>query len=186
MIIEDKNIINNEEKDIINNQILGNEFPFYWHPYQIIGDDCPYMRHNIIDRDTQEVRSNIINLFNPIVQRFLKKYNLNFKKYLRGCINLTFPMKNDNIGKPHVDHIIPHSSMIIYLNDSDGETIFFDYNYDFLKDEQSNFIELNKNKKILKEIKPEKYKIVYIKDSLFHCLRFPKKDRRLISVFTFV
>jgi len=186
MIIEDRDIINDYEKNIINNEILGTEFPFYWHPYQIIGDNCPYMRHNIIDRDTQEVRSDIINFFDPIINRFLKKHNISFKKYLRACINLTFPIKNEDIGILHIDHYVPHSSILIYLNDSDGETIFFDYDYDFSKNEQTNLINLNKNKKILKDIKPEKYKLVYVKDALFHCLRFPKNNIRLISVFTFI
>jgi len=184
MIIEDAAIFNNEEKDIVNNIILGETFPFYWHPYQVVGDDCPYFRHNLIDRNDKKVTSPFINFFDVVIKRFLKKHNIEFKQYLRACINLTYPINKEK-GEAHVDHYFNYSSILIYLNSSSGCTVIYDYKYDENLSENQNLLNFKKNEKVLKKIKPEQFKIVYIKNPLYHCLEYPLINRRLIGVFTF-
>jgi hypothetical protein len=185
MIIEDNLIINENEKNIIKNQILSSQFPFYWHPYQVEKDNNPYFQHVLIERNTGEIKSYYINFFDIIIKRFLKKNNINFNRYLRACINLTYP-NNKDMGEPHVDHIEKHSSIIIYLNNASGTTILYDYIYNENKNTHENYELFIKNKKILKEIQPEQFKLIFIKNVLYHCQKYPSSDRRVIAIFTFI
>ena len=49
-IIEDKNILTLEEKNHIENYILGSEFPFYWNDDQVQPDNLPFFGHTLKHR----------------------------------------------------------------------------------------------------------------------------------------
>ena len=66
---------------------------------------------------------------------------MTYKKILRCALNLTFPQKVKK-SEPHLDHNYEHKTLLIYLNDNDGDTVILD-----------------KKNKIWKKVKPKKYKI---------------------------
>ena len=69
-----------------------------------------------------------------------------------------------------MDHDFPHKQLIIYLNESDGETVILDH-----KD------------KIWKKIKPELYKAICFEGPIKHYATTPLKyNRRIICVLTFI
>ena len=166
-LIEDKNFLSIFEKYYINKEIINNlSFPFYWNEHQVNEDNLPFLSHVMKSRDNESINSNIFYFFKGILDNFCIKHNIKYNKILRACINLTF-LNKINIGKIHKDHEIPHKQLIIYLNDSDGNTYLYD-----------------DNKQLVKEILYEQYKIVCF-DNCFHSAEFPKSKRRLICIITF-
>jgi ABC-type uncharacterized transport system substrate-binding protein len=71
---------------------------------------------------------------------------------------------------------------MIYLNNTDGETIVYDKRFD-----NKNSLLLSHKMKILKTIKPELYKIVCWDGSYYHAATYPKdNNRRVVFVATFI
>jgi len=101
-----------------------------------------------------------------ILDTFCEKHNISYSKIYRACINLTFNL-TFKYGKIHEDHEFRHEQLILYLNDSTGDTLIF------------------KNKrKILKRIKAKQFKGVVFGKCL-HAQEYPKKGRRVVLVITF-
>jgi hypothetical protein len=169
-IIEDKNILTLEEKNHIENYILGSEFPFYWNDDQVQPDNLPFFGHTLKHRETKNINSYEYYFFEKIIIRFCEKHKIKINEILRACINFTYPL-NVKRGTIHRDHNFPHKQILIYLTDSkNGYTYIFN----------------NKNK-IIKKIKPEKYKLVCF-ENVNHAASYPdyKEKRRVLTVFTFV
>jgi len=174
MYIEDRNFLTKEHKDYINNVVLQDAFPFYWNDRQTIEDNLPFLSHTLynrpeaIEKGLPAINSPHYEIFFDMLQCFLKKNKIKFNKILRASVNLTFNI-NKKKSKIHVDHEFEHNQVIIYLNESDGETMI-----------------LNDNKKtVFKKIKPEKFKGICFNKKP-HYIIFPKKNRRLIAVYTFI
>jgi hypothetical protein len=170
---ESKNFLTKENIDFIENVILGNNFPFYLSKQSTLKDNYKNMFHNLLHRPEgiyPNGRINSIHYDNvfSLVNSFFKKFNIKHKEILRMCINFTY---NNGVKKCpiHEDHDFPHKQLIIYLNDADPN---------------SKTIILNKKNKIIKEIKPEKYKGICF-ETLPHYMFYPKKNERIILVTTF-
>ena len=71
---------------------------------------------------------------------------------------------------------------MIYLNDTDGETIVYNKKFD-----NKNRLILSDKLDIIKNIKPELYKIVCWDGSYYHAATYPKdNNRRVAFVATFI
>jgi len=97
----------------------------------------------------------------------IKNNKLTYKKILRCALNLTFPQKVKN-SEPHLDHSYEHKTLLIYLNDNDGDTVILD-----------------KKNKIWKKVKPKKYKGVCF-PYRYHYQFYPKSGIRAVDVYTFI
>jgi hypothetical protein len=65
-------------------------------------------------------------LFFPIFFKIQEEFGLSFSDLLRARLDMTFRSPDNTLHKPHVDMgEKPHYSFIVYLNDSDGDTIIF-------------------------------------------------------------
>ena len=128
MIIEDESILNENDKQYIETVVLGEHISFFWAENQAENDSKPYLYHTLIHRKTQQIHSDYANFFKDLVKKFAIKHKLECRVFLRGCINLSFPMKGK--GTPHRDHTFPHRQVIIYLNNSHGNTVIFDKVFD--------------------------------------------------------
>ena len=72
--------------------------------------------------------------------------------------------------RPHIDFDIPHTTALYYVNDSDGETIFFD-----------------ENGTITDKIKPEKNKLIIFDGSKMHASSSPTyATNRIVINFNYV
>lgn len=170
MYLEDKNFFEQEEKNVLE-IILSNQFPFYWMDQQTLEDNRPFLGHTFWHRNTHEPCSHFCDFVENIVKKFCIKNNIGFKKILRGSVNLSFPLNEENY-KPaavHQDYDFDHKQMLIYLNDSDGDTILYD----------------KETKKITNRITPEKFKIICF-DNVPHVGLGPtKSSRRVVLVICF-
>ena len=175
-LIEDDNFLTEEEKKHIQEQIK--IIPFYLkNEYADGRKSPPMMTHILVNRiedfpnSPDRTNSSHLNIFLNILIRFTKKYNISFSRILRGCINITYPF-DLNFKKCHIhtDHPTPHNNFILYY----GENI------------DGNLLLYNKNKKLIKKVKPKNFKIACFGDSsVLHSFEYPKENFRTAIVFTF-
>ena len=181
---ESKDFFTQEEINIINQDVLGNTFPWYIHPNPTT-DKYFFMSHILIKRDDEKINSSVFSFFNIILERFLKEHNLKYKKITRACIKLTFSDKRFIYSDPHVDYSTPHSVCIMYLNNTKGDTYIFDEPF---KGGPTVFpVENIKELKVLKQIKPEQGKVIYYNGLYYHANSFCDEGKyRVLLVITFV
>tara|TARA_R110000803_G_scaffold146_1_gene583 strand:+ start:1524 stop:2108 length:585 start_codon:yes stop_codon:yes gene_type:complete len=190
-----KNFLNKKELNIVNNEILKQDFPWYTNDAfannSALTTKFPLLSHTLIKRcdDGQEPvpNSDYYSLFKEIVKRFCKKHKIKFNKFTRASLNLTFCNTKHPFISPHSDHFFKHNLLIIYLNNSSGNTLIFDRKYK----KGNSCIDISapesKKLKVIKKIKPEQGKVFVCDGSYFHSYEFCKHDEtRIVGVFTFV
>tara|TARA_A100001391_G_scaffold168730_2_gene129339 strand:+ start:1535 stop:2107 length:573 start_codon:yes stop_codon:yes gene_type:complete len=186
-----ENFLTKEELQVVNKEILQNDFPWYPMDNTLKDKSFPMMTHILIERcdlDEKPIsNSNYSSFFETIVKRFCKKYKIKFNRFLRASLNLTMSNSKYSFISPHVDHRFKHNLIIIYLEDCSGDTIIFDRKYT----EGDNIIDVEslkiKKLKILKKIKPKQGKVMICDGSYFHTYGFCKHDEiRRVGVFTFI
>ena len=94
------------------------------------------------------------------LSRYLQK---NVKELYINRVFLQYPRPNPFISKPHTDLTIPHMVCLYYVNDSDGDTIFY-----------------NDNGSILKKVSPKKGRIALFDGSIKHSAGQPTKNERIV------
>jgi hypothetical protein len=105
--------------------------------------------------------------FSLIPQMVCNKINMQLQDILYARIFLTLPYETElSYHAPHIDLPYSHFSMIYYVNDADGETIFFD-----------------NNTNIVKRVMPKKGRVALFNGSILHSAGIPKKDSRCIVNF---
>ena len=169
-VIEDTNFLSKKSKDFIDNVLLGFNFPYYFN-YNI-DHSLVYLLHTF--RKAPEERGNeplnnseLMPEMENLFKEFCTKNSIKYKEILRCAVNLTSNVKRGK-SDPHNDHDHPHKSLIIYLNNSDGDTILLD-----------------KKNKIHRTVKPKKYKGLYF-SYCKHYQYYPKNGIRGVAVYTFI
>ena len=171
-MVEDKNFLDKEQIDYINNFILGSRFPWYLKNYSVKDDNNKFFVHTVIPRpeerdETPTYNSPYYKEILGLLKSFVTKHNIEVKEVLRCCVNLTInTLKNQC--DIHDDHDYPHKQFLMYLNDC--------------VDKEANTIIYGKEKKYI--ISPEKFKAICF-DSCPHYMIYPKKDIRVVLVITF-
>jgi hypothetical protein len=149
MIVQDK-FLPEEDFNIIKNYILGNqpESPhwYYGEKMSYVDDskdlfpldtegriqDSWSFRRDIFSTITGYGDKNAMAYMVPIMKRILEingpETQFKCMRFHMKCFSHFF--KETNYNSPHIDHEFPHKSMILYLNDSDGDTYYFDQYYD--------------------------------------------------------
>jgi len=186
-----ENFLTKEELQVVNKEILQNDFPWYPMDNTLKDKSFPMMTHVLIERCDHDEKpisnSNYSYFFETIIKRFCKKYKIKFNRFTRASLNLTMSNSKYSFVSPHVDHKFKHNLIMIYLEDCSGDTIIFDKKYtegDNIIDVESSTI---KKLKILKKIKPKQGRVMVCDGSYFHTYEFCKHDEiRRVGVFTFI
>lgn len=184
-LIEDSKGIGAEHQYIIDMEVLGDSFPWYWHEHSTSAN-FPYLAHVLISRydpDTEDLQPNSIYwaFFEEIFNRFCAKHGIAVNKILRASLNLT-TNHAVGLGEAHTDHVIPHKAVIMYLNEfDDGSTVLFDK-----YSEGKHEVIPGKEVPVLYKIQAEKGKIACFDGLYFHAAEAPRdRQRRVICVITF-
>lgn len=174
--VEDKSFLTVDQKNYISNIFQNMITPFYFEQAAVNdNDNGAHFVHHAIQRASNNaeepgvVNSNEAKFFKSVLDSFCLKNNIKYKTIYRAALNITF--SNNLLEKvaEHTDHDFFHRQLLVYLNDSDGDTVILDY--------EDN---------IFKSIPPEKYKGIMF-DSIKHYHFFPKKNRwRSVMVITFI
>jgi len=173
-IIQHKKFISERNKKFIDSILNDSIFPFYFNKRTETGPKSDYLfSHVLINRyEDREERnfpfknSKFVDEAINILDNFCKKNKIEYSEIFRAAVNFNINNNTKKCGW-HKDHFFEHKQLIVYLNNADPSSATL----------------LKVKNKIIK-IKPEKYKGVCF-DNVEHALLFPKKDYRLVLIFTF-
>ncbi len=179
---EKQNFLTKENNQFIKDTVLSKNFPFFFQEGTTVLpgtiDDRPkdvVFCHVVLKRleESKDLKDAIntddTTYFNTldILNNFCKKIGEKPNFYTRIAYNITIPNKNKTCGV-HVDHNYYHKQIIIYLNESSGNTFIVD-----------------KNKKVIKEVFHKVGKGVCF-ENLQHYQEYPKFGARIALVATFI
>ena len=140
-------------------------------------------------KDNKQQRPGFKIMFNQlhpsidlVLKNTIKKLKLKNPTLLEARTFLKLPLDKKYIGEgvdtPHLDRTTPHWSFIYYVEDSDGDTIIYDY-----KSKNENDIPYFEDVKELKRIKPKQGTIVAFDGLHWHTAEQPTKNKRCIINF---
>lgn len=127
----------------------------------------------------EKINSTYAEIFIPIIIQIMKDNNIKgyiHKAKINLLLNNSEVQTEDTHNMPHVDNDEEHVSLLLYLNDSDGDTVVFNERY---KDEFKTLT-------VMKKIKPQANKLLII-DNHFHASTNPIKSgiRIVLNVIIF-
>lgn len=111
-------------------------------------------------------------------------HNLDIQFLITSRIQLQLPVITDKpYGLPHVDGIrdFPYTAAVYYVNDSDGDTVFFK---ETINDISPNNIPFDMT--VCKTVSPKKGRLVVFDGNIYHSSGKPKNDIRCIINYNFV
>jgi hypothetical protein len=188
-MIEIEDFLTPEEVDSIENLFTSVIPPWYYlekisGPYDPINNindpnikDAVGFVHSVIYKS--EIESDHAKAVALIVDALEKKINLKINKIIRARVIMTPKDPSfgpDNYHLPHVDHFFPHQTILYYINDSTGDTFFFEEMYK----------EINQDKKTLvKRIAPKRGKCIIFDGLQYHTGSAPTDNNRLTISINF-
>jgi hypothetical protein len=105
--------------------------------------------------------------FGLIPQAVCEEERLSLHEIMVARIYLTMPYDTKlSYCAPHIDFPFQHTVVLYYVNDSDGDTVFFD-----------------KNNQIVKSVSPKKGRVIIFDGLIYHGGGIPKKNHRCIVNF---
>jgi len=178
-----ENFVPKAYQDNIEGTLLNNNFPWYLHKSTVSEAYAGNTEKDVVDRPqfvhifnvNNEATSQYWPLLQPFGYFLMGKSNIDTSHVLRVKANLNlqdalFPQ--DKYFTPHIDCRDANKFLtaIYYVNDSDGDTLFFD-----------------KNKNIVKRITPKKGTLVYFDGNELHAGQSPIKSQyRCLINFNFL
>jgi hypothetical protein len=169
--------------------LLNSNFPWYFTPRASKYDPGPSLEHAVespafthrVYCKYENSKSGAFQAFIPLIDKIdellehkqeLIRLRVALKTYQHG-------FTKDNYNLPHVDFPCPHTSAVYYLNDSDGDTHFFDQYYQG-KNEPTNYT-------ITQRVSPKSNRILIFDGLQYHTASNPiNSDRRLIANINFI
>lgn len=138
------------------------DFKVKREPTAIETDKSPISYKHILKSDAEQ--SQYLNLFSIIPQLVCQRMNIPLRDIPYARIFLTNPYESDNAHmQPHTDLVIDHGVILYYVNDADGDTVFFDG-----------------NNNIIKSVTPKKGTAVLFNGHILHAGGIPIKHSRCI------
>jgi hypothetical protein len=184
-----------ECKNIKSKKLL----PWYYTP-QTTSDKFPQLSHGMLSRKDDRPLSQYFDFFNEIVYTTLRGLDIEYSGCIRACLNMTYHIPGYEFFDPHVDNYDTHYSTILYLNESDGNTVIFDAEHEEGKGDEiyvngheykldngtlyhENIDWKNHPLPIKHEVEPEFGKMLIFNGKYLHSLRPPSPGKlRVISV----
>ena len=169
------NYLNEHVQDQLEKKLSTNEFPWFYIPETVSGDlkDLQKLIKNtrygclsyeiacFVKSSPNGVTFTLMLLISSLDRIF------DFRNPIRIKINMLTRIPNYNKdchNQPHVDMDEEHITKIYYVNDSDGDTFFFDKDYN-----------------ILERVSPKKGRLVEFKGNVIHAGSNPiEKERRMV------
>ena len=171
------NIIDNHLQEEIKNTLL-NDPNFNWSYVNDVSlkdnthQKRPGFKHQFIDNNI--VKSRFTNKILPIVNNY--ENIINARSFLQLPLNKKFI--GNGVDTPHLDLTIPHTVVLYYVCDSDGDTIL--YNYESKDEDDIPYFE---DIKVKKKVKPKQGRAVIFNGLTWHTAEQPKENIRCIINF---
>lgn len=154
------NVLSEEEaNEIIDGIFFNNKLHFFY-----CNDITDYRKRKLSNNKFGFGITLDENVFNDIVELAAAKVDMKVNHVLNTRVFMTTPIVDDDrVGTPHVDRQTPHFVCLYYVNDSDGDTVFFE-------DENSD--------NIIHRVSPKKNRAILFKGHLYHAATWPSKSPR--------
>jgi hypothetical protein len=178
-IIVIENFLKNYQQDSIEDVLTHNEFPYFLYKVTVDDEVTPesYKFNTNVSKNTAQFihifsfngnNSTFLNHVSPLYNKLIDL--LDDEYFLIRCkANLNFQDESyleNHYYTPHIDNDDSSGiSAIYYVNDSDGDTYFF-----------------NENKEIVKRVSPKKGTLVYWPNGIFHAGSPPKKSKYRVVI----
>ena len=145
-------------------------FPWYYVPSIVRNKEDSFgFAHSIYKEGAPN--SNYFEPFIPLLEEFEKKVGIEIKEILRARIRMTVPSGSKSFNNiPHTDFDVPHKAFVYYINDSDGDTVFYDK---FRGEDISDLKEVAR-------FSPKMGDAVTFEGLRFHSGAVPSNNRRII------
>tara|TARA_B100000900_G_scaffold380752_1_gene366681 strand:+ start:5432 stop:5989 length:558 start_codon:yes stop_codon:yes gene_type:complete len=164
------NLFSSQLEDIIEKLCL-TQLPYYYTPniateqHTILS---PGFSHFFINSLSKPHSEKYTPFFNNILYTLSNKLSIVVEQIIAGRVFMHLPSPNPGADTIHTDLDTPHWVALYYINDSDGDTIFFD-----------------NNENEIKRVSPKKGRIAFFDGSIPHCSSRPSKSTRVIVNFDF-
>lgn len=197
MITIVENFLDKKYQDHLHNLIVNGDMPLYW------SSQTYYSQPNnvgVIDPNTKDSfqlihhlvsagqpKSSFWPLFNPISILLMAKTGIGFEmEFTRAKLNVNPcrpDYKENQYFIPHIDVGLKQEGFtaIYYMNDADGDTLFFE------SPKEDGYghgqIEVPYNLKVIESVRPKKGTLIYFDNQILHAGKPPKKSsfRALIN-----
>ena len=113
-----------------------------------------------------------LGVFNHLIYEMMRVIGLNI---FRSRLDMTVNRENSIVLDPHVDVLYPHISSILYINDSDGNTIIYNQKY-------NDYDKFNQQLTVQKEIEPRSNRLLIFDGMYIHTGCTPSKHNRRILI----
>ena len=171
--------------DEIETTLSNYAFPWYYRPSinngkpKIPDSRFKYAHgfiHNFFN-DEQGPISNFYPVLAPL-KHFAELHGFANKGYhrLKSNLNVSIPGWEDGqCQEPHTDMPSPHTVLIYYVNDSDGDTFIFDKKFDANNPNQYEF-------NILQRVSPKKNRALFFDGLYYHAGSYPIQNSARIMI----
>jgi hypothetical protein len=140
----------------------------------------PAFAHKFYDRE-RGIISPAYGLVLPIAYFACEKVKFQITEIIAVRSFLTIPLPNhvNRVDKPHVDREVSHLNVLYYVNDADGDTVFYDKTF---RDISPTVVQ-SKDLNIYKQITPKKGRAVVFDGSRYHASTRPTTGSRIVVNF---
>ena len=131
----------------------------------------------VSEADPEDISHPLLPIAEYLIDKFCKKHNFKMLELYRTRVNRTPLSKDPRPLIPHVDlrNKYRHYILLIFLNDSDGDTIMYDLKVDGKIHEESDLIPL-------KRFSPKAGRAVLFDGDYFHAWEHPQHHDYRISM----
>jgi hypothetical protein len=173
------------------NQIFGDSFPWYYVAATAYTKDLEHHEtlHNgsfyHLAMNNGIKNSEIANTLEDCLLVAADKVSITVKKIHRIRIGMNVISDSNHINPPHVDMDFPHKVGLLYLNDSDGNTILYNEKYDINSNYDSSYYYIDYLKKKVtakKQFVPVENKMIFFDGLTYHSSSTPAETKRRITV----
>lgn len=168
LFIVDDNFLSESEINEVKNKFYS--FPVKYTPFTVFVSpeyvskstdtySNRFMYSNNMDKDSL---TNELSLY--ILEKFCIKHSITYKEVSRIRSNTTFLCNEKRPSIPHIDSINQHMVLLYYVNDSDGDTVFYETPYD-----EDNYDRMIAGK----SVSPKAGRAVMFDGSVYHSSHYP-------------
>jgi hypothetical protein len=124
-------------------------------------------QHTIIDHNGSK-DSPYEGLFMPLVSQIIEHYKTNIH-LVRIKIGMVMPMAGGGVAYPHTDYSSEHKTLVYYVNDTDGDTVFYNEWNDGTPREEFS---------VERTVHPKMGRAIVFDGLQYHSTSYPTKDVR--------
>jgi len=182
------NAVGKNTLDKVIKIIYNNNFPWYYGATAFEGSNNQYSFSHVAITEGKSI-SALGDILGTILYTLCDETNQDIDKILRIRIGKIMATPEPIKHEPHIDLLFPHKTALLYLHDSDGDTDFYDFNFDYnTKLSPYDYFLRNKSKAVLEEsITPKFNRFVWFDGCKYHSSTSPTTiDRRIVINFNYV